>query len=73
MTTRQAAYLVTLAQDIREDDADATITALKMVKGVIDVAPVEADWALQVAQTRVDREWQQKIWEFAEQSRRQAR
>jgi hypothetical protein len=43
MTDRHAAYIVTLAEDIREDDAEATLNALRMVRGVADVQPVIAD------------------------------
>lgn len=43
MTDRHAGYIVTLADDIREDDAVHTISALKMIKGVISVQPVVAD------------------------------
>lgn len=38
MTDRHVAYTVILDQEIREDDAEAIVTALKMVKGVIRVA-----------------------------------
>jgi hypothetical protein len=43
MTERHGAYLVVLDHDIREDDAEATINALRMVRGVVDVRPVNTD------------------------------
>ncbi len=43
MTTRYKAVLVTLDHDMRDDDAESVLTALRMVKGVIDVAPVPAN------------------------------
>ena len=39
MTDRHAGYIVTLADDVREDDAEAIVTALSMVKGVKEVSP----------------------------------
>lgn len=43
MTDRHAGYVVTLAADIREDQAEEILTALRMVKGVLAVEPVVAD------------------------------
>jgi len=61
MTDRHAGYLVTLDRDIREDDAEAVITALRMVKGVISVEPVIADVGQSIAQARSDREWRDAL------------
>ena len=35
MTDRHCGYIITLENDIREDDAEATINALRMIKGVL--------------------------------------
>lgn len=43
MTDRHSGYLVTLARDMREDDAEAIITALRMVRGVESVTPVQSN------------------------------
>lgn len=40
MTDRHTAYVVILEDDIREDDAQWTINALKMVRGVATVQPI---------------------------------
>lgn len=58
MTDRHTAYLVVLDRDIREDDAEHTINALRMVRGVMRVTPVLADEPLAVAaaEARVRRE-----------------
>jgi hypothetical protein len=42
MTTRHAGYVVTLASDVRDDDAEYIINAIKMVKGVGTVEPIDA-------------------------------
>jgi len=44
--------VVTLEQDIREEDAELVINALKMVKGVVGVEPVEASAETLLAETR---------------------
>jgi hypothetical protein len=61
MTDRHAGYLVTLAEDIREDDAEAVITALRMIRGVIAVEPVEMDTSIMIAQQRADAEWRERV------------
>jgi hypothetical protein len=59
MTDRHIAYVVTLADDVREDDAEAGIlTALRMIRGVADVRPVIADRVVQQStRARVSEEW----------------
>lgn len=62
MTDRHAGYLVTLAKDIREEDAEAIVTALRQIRGVIAVEPVPADhFAQTIAGNRVDLEWRERI------------
>jgi hypothetical protein len=60
MTDRYKAFLVTLDPDLRSDDAEPTIAAIRQIRGVIDVAPVmreiDKDY---IARMRV----RQEIWE----------
>lgn len=42
MTDRHAGYVVALDTNIREDDAEAIIAAIGMIKGVLSVQPVVA-------------------------------
>ncbi len=65
MTDRHAGYIVTLAEDIREDDAEATHSALRMIKGVASVEPIVADYQLHIAHARVDDEWRDKLRNLA--------
>jgi hypothetical protein len=60
MTDRHCAYIVTLAKDIRSDDAEeGVLAALRMIKGVAAVEPVIADpSAEQAVRVRRDRAWQ---------------
>lgn len=69
MTDRHAAYLITLDHDTRSDDAEATLTALRMVRGVLDVQPVLTDLDQQIAQTRADNEWRNRIYKMLETQR----
>lgn len=61
MTERHSGYVVVLADDIREDDAEAIITALRQIRGVIGVAPVESSPEQQIAQMRADARWRELL------------
>ncbi len=65
MTDRHSGYVVTLAKDIREDDAEAVITALKMIKGVVSVKPVVADVVMHIAEERRDSGWREALRKLA--------
>lgn len=43
MTDRIKGFTVTLAEDVRIDDIEATMDAIRMIKGVVDVQPYVAD------------------------------
>ena len=62
MTDRHAAYIVILDDGIREDDAEATITALGMVKGVTTVEPVVASYDQHIAKARMKEEVVGKLY-----------
>lgn len=61
MTDRHAGYVVVLDDDIREDDAQFVINALRMVKGVVAVEPVAGDHQLLIAQQRVRAEARERV------------
>jgi hypothetical protein len=65
MTDRHAGYIVVLAGDIREDDADAVMTALRMIHGVISVQPVGADYTQVIARAHRDTAWQEALLALA--------
>jgi hypothetical protein len=63
MTTRLKGLTVAFAADIREDDAEAVIKAIRMIRGVLDVAPIEHtpnDW---IERQRVRDELSTKLWD----------
>ena len=53
MTDRHSGYIVVLDNDIREDDAEATVNALRQIKGVLTVKPITADPAQVIAASRI--------------------
>ncbi len=52
VTDRHSAYIVVLKEDLREDDAARTITALEEIKGVLSVEPFVGDASLIIAEVR---------------------
>lgn len=56
MTTRYSGFIVTLGEDVRDDDAAAVLNALRQIKGVGIVEPVKSEPAAQIAAARVRRE-----------------
>lgn len=62
MTDRYNAFIVILDRDIREDDAEATINAIKQIKGVLGVQPHIADANEGIAEARVRRELIAQLW-----------
>lgn len=38
-----AGYIVVLSKDLRKDDAEATLNAIRQIKGVVGVEPVAGD------------------------------
>ncbi len=63
MTDRLKAFVVTLDHDIREDDADPILSALRMVRGVLSVDPVTATMDDDIARRRVRYELEMKLIE----------
>jgi hypothetical protein len=64
MTDRHAGYIVTLEKDLREDDAEYTLNALRMVKGVLSVKPVVSNIEVHMAEDRAKHHLLGKIYEF---------
>jgi len=65
VSDRHAGYIVTLTDDIRDELAsEGIVVALQMVKGVLSVEPIIADFNLHMAQERVRAEYRSKMIEF---------
>lgn len=64
MTDRHSSYIVVLESDIREDDAEATLAALRQIRGVLTVEPVVASYEQHVAENRAMHAMRMKLYDF---------
>lgn len=62
MTDRLKGVIVTFEQDIREDDAEQIINAIRMIKGVLDVVPSIADHNDVMNRIRIQHELEKRIY-----------
>ena len=66
MTARFSGFRVILEEDVREDDAEAVVTALQMIKGVLKVEPITNSVSGSLAaEVRVRRALAKRLYEFA--------
>lgn len=63
MTDRYNALTVLLDRDIRKDDAEPIIDAIRMIKGVQKVEPHVSDVNGWAAEERAKGELKRKLWE----------
>jgi len=61
MTDRYNALTVVLDRDIRDDDAECILNAIRMIKGVRSVTGNVADMESHIAEQRVRHELEQKL------------
>lgn len=67
MTDRISSFLVVLEKDMREDDVERIVTALRQVRGVVGVQPNVANAFNQgIAEMRVKWEIRNKLWKALE-------
>lgn len=62
MTDRYNSFTVVLDKEIREDDAEHIMNAIRCLKGVIDVSGNVADYASHAAYTKARYDIAEKIW-----------
>jgi len=62
MTDRYHSLTVVLEKNIRIDDAESTINAIKHIKGVLSVKGNVADANSDMAESRAISELSQKLW-----------
>lgn len=65
MTDRINAIIVALSKDIRDDDMENTVNAIKQIKGVQDVTLHVADINSFVAESRIKQETAEKLMNLA--------
>ena len=61
MTDRAKGFTIALKEDIRVDDMDSILNALKMVKGVLKVEPIINDGTEIITEMRLKNEFKQKL------------
>lgn len=64
MTDKIAGYVVTLENNIREDDAETILNAIRMVRGVLCVTAQKDDVIGQILAERVRRQVIDKLLEL---------
>jgi hypothetical protein len=62
MTDRHAGYVVTLKDDIREDDAAHLIDLLGHLKGVLSVTPIVSDFSVAIAEERAYGQLREQVY-----------
>lgn len=63
MTDQYSGVLVTFEKDIRKDDAQSLINAIKMIKGVISVDPQISDYEHLMAKSQAKHELIQSLFQ----------
>lgn len=63
MTDRHAGYLVTLEQDLRADDAEPVLAAIRQLRGIAAVTPVVADMATMLGIMRARNQYREAIYQ----------
>ena len=63
MTDRYNALTVVLEQDIRDDDAEALLSAIRQLRGVLSVRGNVADLGDHLAQARAQQNISKKLWD----------
>lgn len=73
MTDSVHSFQVVLAKDIREDDIDGIVGALKHVKGVLNVKPITSTYDSVMAETRAKAEMTDRLLKLAKEIREEWR
>ena len=63
MTDRLVGVVVTFHEDMRVDDAQPLIDAMRLIRGVVDVSPVVSDVVSRMAEQRAKRQLSEKLLE----------
>lgn len=65
MTDRIHSLTVVLEHNIRDDDIELLIKAIKMIRWVNEVVPIVADSAAYMAESRAHTEWSSMLHNFS--------
>lgn len=64
MTDRIKGFIVTLDADMRDDDSEAILMALRMVKRVADVRPIASDGREMVTEIRQAQKFREMLYDL---------
>ena len=64
MTDRYHSLTVVLTSDVRTDDAESIINAIKMIKGVLSVTGLVANMESHMAELRAKDYFAEKLWQI---------
>ncbi len=67
MTDLHAGYVVTLSEDLREDDATDIITAISLIRGVQTVTPILGGIERQVAEMRAKKKILDRLYDVLQE------
>lgn len=62
MTDRYHSIAVVLEEDIRDDDAEYILNAIRMIKGVLSIEPHISNFESNMAEERAKKEYADKLW-----------
>jgi hypothetical protein len=62
MADRHSGYIITLSGSVREDDSEAILNAIRMIKGVAAVQPIVDDITGMMARAQVRSEVRDKLY-----------
>jgi hypothetical protein len=63
MSDRHSGFIVTLASDLKDEDAEVIRSAVLALKHVISVEPVIADFHDHINRIQIRQEMGQKLWD----------
>lgn len=69
MTDRVKGLTISLDEDIRVDDIEPLMNAIRCLCHVVDVTPLIADSSDWLARSRVDTEWREKLFELMKENK----
>lgn len=64
MTESVHSFQVVLRRDIREDDVEPLLNAIRLLTGVLEVTPIKSSWDSTMAEERARDEMASRIYEL---------
>lgn len=68
MTDRVKGFVITLEKDVRIDDVEPLMKAIRFMRGVANVEPSISDTDDLINQSRIKSELREKMWHFIKEN-----